>query len=226
MKVLVVHNRYRSEQPSGGNTAVDEEVQLLSDAGCEVRCLEMISDEIDGRPLRKKGRLAFRVVWSMDGYLRASTAARRFRPGVAHFHTFPLFNPSALCAAPRSPAAVIQTLHNFRALCLAANFLRNGSVCPDCLGRLPLPAVVHRCYRGSRLATALVAAMAGVHNLLGGWTRCVDAFVVPAEFARRKYIGEGGRRSYEMRYISSRTTSQLIGIYENAIVCRGREKDD
>jgi hypothetical protein len=40
VKVLVVHNRYRSAQPSGENTVVDEETELLREHGCEVDVLQ------------------------------------------------------------------------------------------------------------------------------------------------------------------------------------------
>src|SRR3989304_5790019 len=56
---------------------------------------------------------------------------------------------------------------------------------------LPLPAVRHGCYRGSRAATVPLAAMGAVHRLLGTWRRCVDLFIAPSEFTRSKYIEAG-----------------------------------
>jgi len=40
MRVLVVHNRYRSAQPSGENAVVEEETALLREAGAVVEELE------------------------------------------------------------------------------------------------------------------------------------------------------------------------------------------
>lgn len=60
------------------------------------------------------------------------------------------------------------------------------------MGRVvPWPGVVHACYRDSRAATSAVAAMLGVHRLLGTWKREVDVYIALTEFARRKFI-EGG----------------------------------
>lgn len=192
MKVLVVHNRYRSAHPSGENAVVDDESRLLGEHGAVVERLEVESDEIEGWGAVRRAALPARVVWSGRGHRLVRAAIERFDPDVVHVHnTFPLLSPSALWAARRSRAAVVQTLHNFRALCPAATFLRDGKVCEDCLGRLPLPALRHGCYRGSRAATAPLVALAGVHRALGTWERCVDRFVVPSEFARGAYVRAG-----------------------------------
>ena len=52
MKVLVCHNRYRSNAPSGENRYVDEEIALLRSAGIDV--IPMIEENdsiINGGPL-------------------------------------------------------------------------------------------------------------------------------------------------------------------------------
>ena len=47
MKVLVVHNRYRSALPSGENMVVDQEIAMLREAGVEVETYLRDSDEIE-----------------------------------------------------------------------------------------------------------------------------------------------------------------------------------
>jgi glycosyltransferase involved in cell wall biosynthesis len=192
MKVLLVHNRYRSAQPSGENAVVDDEAALLARAGCEVSRLEVESDEIATWPAVKRATLPGRVVWSRSGARLVREAIEETSPDVVHFHnTFPLLSPAALRAARRAGPAVVQTLHNFRPLCPAGTFLRDGKVCEDCLGHLPLPAVRHGCYRDSSAATVPLATMIAVHRAAGTWSRSVDAYVVPSEFTRGRYIAAG-----------------------------------
>ena len=83
------------------------------------------------------------------------------RPQVVHFHnTFPLMSPAAYYAARAEGVPVVQTLHNFRLLCLNALLFRDGRPCEDCLGKtVPWRGVAHNCYRDSRAASAAVAAM-------------------------------------------------------------------
>jgi glycosyltransferase involved in cell wall biosynthesis len=192
MRVLIVHNRYRSAMPSGENAVVDEEADLLEEARCEVRRLDTSSDEIATWAASKRLTLPGRVVWSREGYRLTARAIDEAEPDVVHFHnTFPLLSPAALWAARRSGRGVVQTLHNFRPLCPGGSFYRAGAICERCLGHLPVPAVIHGCYRGSRLATLPVATMDAVHDVAGTWTSCVDLFVTPSEFARRKYVQAG-----------------------------------
>lgn len=192
MRVLVVHNRYRSAQPSGENMVVDDECRLLAARGVDVSRFEVESDAILAWGRVKRATLPFRVVWSPHGARQVATAIDSARPDVVHFHnTFPLLSAAALVAARKRRVAVVQTLHNFRSLCPEGSFFREGAPCTKCLGRVPLPALRHGCYRGSRVATAPLAVADAVHGFLQTWQRSVDRFIVPSEFGRRMYAKAG-----------------------------------
>ncbi len=192
MRVLIVHNRYRSAQPSGENAVVDEETRLLRERGVEVEQLTVESDEIANWSRLRQATLPARVVWSPHGSGLVRDAIDRHQPDLVHFHnTFPLLSPASLWAARRSGRAVVKTLHNFRPLCPAGMLFREGRVCEECLGRAPLPAVRHGCYRDSRAATLPLVALDGLHGAAGTWRRCVDTFITPSEFTRQKYAQAG-----------------------------------
>jgi glycosyltransferase involved in cell wall biosynthesis len=103
-----------------------------------------------------------------------------------------LISPAGYAAAHDLGIPVVQTLHNFRLLCPNALFLRQGRQCEDCLGRsLAWPGIVHACYRGSRPATTVVAAMLGWHRLRSTWREGVDTYITVSQFARAKFIAGG-----------------------------------
>ena len=192
MRVLIAHNRYRSSHPSGENAVVDDEARLLAEHGCDVELLQTSSDEIAAWPAYKKALLPARTVWSREGHRLVADAIERFRPDVVHVHnTFPLLSPAALRAARASGAAVVATIHNFRPLCAAATFVREGKVCTSCLDRGLLAAVARGCYRDSRLATVPLAASITVHRVAGTWRDSVDRYVFPSSFARSLYVRAG-----------------------------------
>ena len=86
----------------------------------------------------------------------------------------------------------MQTLHNYRWFCCNAVFCIDGKVCQACLGSAaPWRGVVKRCYRGSRVASAAVAAMIGTHKALGTWRNAIDTYIALSEASRAKLI-EGG----------------------------------
>jgi glycosyltransferase involved in cell wall biosynthesis len=193
VKVLVCHNFY--QQPGGEDQVFGDEVKLLQDHGHEVLRYTLHNNAIGDGNGGVTGRLALMAdtLWNRKVHAELGDLVRRERPAVVHFHnTFPLMSHAAYDAARGAGAAVVQTLHNYRLNCPGGEFLREGRVCEDCMGRaFPWPAVVHGCYRNNRSATAVVAAMLTVHRSRRTFRRDVDAYVALTEFARRKYI-EGG----------------------------------
>jgi glycosyltransferase involved in cell wall biosynthesis len=137
--------------------------------------------------------LAKKTIWNRETYLDLRSIIRDQRPHVMHAHnTFPLISPAAYAAAREAGLPVVQTLHNFRLVCANGLLFRNGRICEDCIGKtIPWPAVLHKCYRGSAAASAVVAAMLLYHRSRGTWQHNVDVFIALTEFARRKLI-EGG----------------------------------
>lgn len=187
-KVLLVHNHY---QLAGGEDVVfRSESSLLRERGHRV--VEYVADnrEVEtASPLR----VAAETIWSRQSHRRLGALLDRERPDVAHFHnTFVRVSPSAYRACRERGIPVVQTLHNYRLFCPAATFYRRGQVCEACMGRTPpWPAVVHGCYRGSRAASAVVAALLTVHRALGSYQHDVSLYVALNDFVRRKAI-EGG----------------------------------
>lgn len=192
LRVAFVHNRYRSAQPSGENSAVKLEVELVRDAGCEVFLYERSSDEIAAFSPAKKAILPARVVWSREDQIRLGAFLDQTRPDVVHVHnTFPLISPAAISAAASRGLPVVATLHNFRTLCVNAQLFRDGRPCELCVGRSPWPGVVHRCYRGSVAASAPIAASIALHRLRGTWSRDVAKFIALSRFARERFVAGG-----------------------------------
>jgi glycosyltransferase involved in cell wall biosynthesis len=188
MKILMVHNRYRSTAPSGENRVVDQESEALTAAGHEVRHFERHSDDIEGWPALKKATLPARVVWSRASRYDLGRELLRHRPDVVHIHnTFPLLSPSVLYACRLAEVPVVITLHNYKLLCASGDFFRDGQVCHDCAGGNPVPGVRHRCYRGSALATATTVLNTRGHRR--SWRNLVSAYIFISESQRRLMAG-------------------------------------
>ena len=190
MRVVLVHNRYRSAAPSGENRVVDQEAAVLADLGHEVTRFERSSDEIERWPRTKQASLPARVVWSRDAHRGLGALLRERRPDVVHVHnTFPLLSPSVLYACRDAAVPIVATIHNYKLACASGDFFRNGSVCHDCAGGLPAPAVRHGCYRGSRVATVPVALAIGAHRR--AWRSLVSAYVFISAAQRDLLTGLG-----------------------------------
>ena len=97
MRVVVVHNRYRSAAPSGENRVADQESEALVADGHVVERFERVSDDIETWTPLRRGLVPLQVVWSDEARRSLTATLRRFRPEVVHIHnTFPLLSPSVL----------------------------------------------------------------------------------------------------------------------------------
>lgn len=188
MNILLIHNFY--QQPGGEDQVFRAEAALLEAHGHKVIRFQ---EHNDGVKERSMVELATDTVWNRWTFKQLRTLIREGQVDLMHVHnTFPLISPSCYYAAGAEAIPVVQTLHNYRVLCPSATLFRDGGVCEDCVGRrMPWPAVVHSCYRGSRGATAAAAAMLTVHSTLGTWQRKVSAFIALTEFARSKFVAGG-----------------------------------
>jgi glycosyltransferase involved in cell wall biosynthesis len=188
MKILMLHNRYLI--PGGEEQSCAAEVALLRDYGHEVELLEE-----DNRRVAEIGnaQMALRAMWSWESYRRINRKLRGGSFDVLHVQNFfPLWSPSVYYAASRNHVPVVQTLHNYRLMCVNSLLFRDQHVCEECMGRLlPWRGVLHACYRESRSASAAVAGMVGAHKLAGTWRNRVKTYVAVSEFAREKYVAGG-----------------------------------
>lgn len=194
MKILLVHNKY--QQPGGEDVVFEQERKLLASAGHKVATYCRTNDEIKEYSGARRLTLIRNTVSSEDSRREVLQLLRREEPELVHIHnTFMMISPSIYGACREAHVPVVQTLHNYRLLCPAANFFRDGRVCEECQEHSLWRGVQHGCYRGSRVATATVALMLTVHRQRHTWADGVDRFIALSEFARNKFIAGGLSRS-------------------------------
>ena len=188
MTIALLHNYYQHR--GGEDTVFEAEARLLEERGHRVIRYAVHNDSVS---TYSQLHLARATVWNPESYKALTTLFHAEKPDVVHCHnTLPIISPSAYAAANDAGIPVVQTLHNYRLLCPNALFFRDGHVCEDCLGKtFALPALRHKCYRGSMPASAVVAGMTAWHRLTGTWENRVSRYIALTGFARAKFI-EGG----------------------------------
>jgi glycosyltransferase involved in cell wall biosynthesis len=189
MRILVLHNRY--QLPGGEDTAVAQEVSMLRRGGHTVDLLLENNDDIR-TPFARIGA-AVNSFYSLKSRNLVRARIRECKPDVVHVHNFVAkLTPSVYDACREVGVPVIQTLHNYRIICPGAILFRDGKPCETCVGMsLALPAIVHGCYRGSHVGTAVMAATFGLHRYLGTWNNSVARYIALTEFGRSKFIAGG-----------------------------------
>jgi glycosyltransferase involved in cell wall biosynthesis len=189
-RVLVVHNRYRSVQPSGEDRVVDQETALLAGAGHHVSTFERRSDDIDTMSPARRLMVPLQVPWNPAVRAELTDRLRVDRPDVVHVHnTFPLLSPAVVAACTDVGVPVVATLHNYLMVCPRGTLFRDGRFCDDCAGSVPLPAVRHGCYRNSRVATVPLVVNHVVNRTR--WETGVSVFFCPSEAHRSTLVRAG-----------------------------------
>ncbi|WP_185928889.1 glycosyltransferase family 4 protein [Sphingomonas sp. IC081] len=156
MRILIAHNRY--QQRGGEDTVVEVEAANLRQAGHDVKVWLVDNDGISG--LASKMNAALQATKSPAMQRLFDTVALPFKPDIVHFHNiFPRITPSVVEHALHMGLPTLLTLHNFRFICAGAMLMRDGAICEQCVGKSRIPAVLHGCYRGSRLGSAITARM-------------------------------------------------------------------
>ena len=191
MRVLLVHNHYGSEAPSGENRVFELERDLLVRNGHTIETFERHSDTLIARGNLGLLSGAISTPWNFASAKQMRDVIQYFRPEVVHVHnTFPIISSSIFPAA-RGVARIL-TLHNFRLFCPAAIPIRAGEVCTLCLDRRSvLPSLRYSCYRRSRVATLPLAVSTVLHRFLRTWERDIEVFIVLTEFQRDLMISAG-----------------------------------
>ncbi|MBD1847779.1 glycosyltransferase family 4 protein [Cyanobacteria bacterium FACHB-63] len=188
MEILSVHTNYKIR--GGEDESRESEERLLEKMGHRVDRYEESNYRMNQmNPISA----ATRTIWSIEAYQTMEQRLNDRAYNLVHVQNFfPVISPSIYYAARAKSVPVVQTLRNYRLLCPNALFFRHGRVCEDCLGKtVPLPGVIHSCYRQSRLASGVVATMITAHRALQTWNEMVDVYIALTEFARKKFI-EGG----------------------------------
>ncbi len=183
-KILMVNNYY---QIGGGeHTVFENEVEMLKRKGHEVLTYVRSNDELKSSKL-KLAFLPFTTVWSTKTFFEVRKIIKNNNIDIVHCHnTFPLISPSVYYAARSLKVPVIQTVHNFRFLCPSGILYCNGHICEECIKNNSFKfALKNKCYRNSKLQTAVLIAMLKFHRFIGTYNKI--SYIFLTEFNKSKF---------------------------------------
>lgn len=170
---------------------VRSEQRLLEQNGFEVIPFTRHNDDLSPGLAGAVGA-SFSNAWSFPAIAGLRRLIAAHQPHVAHFHnTFPQISPAAYLACREAGVPVVQTLHNYRMFCANGLLNRQGQPCEKCIGRAPLPALLHACYRDSHLATGGMLIGSSLHRARRTYHTGVDRFIALTKFAAQRFIAHG-----------------------------------
>ena len=208
MNILMIHNRYQSNNIGGEDIVFDNELSSVRRmfGKHNVFFLDVSNDRIN------RFLLIFTVWHSIKYYYTVKRIVKTNNIQIVHVHNyFPLITPSVFKAAKLSGAKVVHTLHNYRMWCIAGTFYQNGhGICEKCLGKkLPLSGIINKCYRHSRVQS-IVATLAFAYYRRSKAYSYVDYFFALTKFQMHKLNDIGIHRDkiiYKPNSLTSHVSS-------------------
>ncbi len=192
MKILLVHNSGSRHLSSGEMRVVENEKRALQQRGIDVYLHVVYNDAFDSRNPFKLLKTGLNFFYSLMGRELLAKLLKQFQPDLVHFHSIlPLLTPSVFHLCHQKNIPVLQTLHNFRWLCVEGGLYRDGHICRQCLNRYGWPGAWHGCAKNSRFISLLLFSINALYRRSGYLYRWVDKFIAVSEFVRDAYVQAG-----------------------------------
>ena len=189
LRVGILHNPYRFR--GGEDAVVEAQAAWLREAGHEAAVLLRRNAEVRGR-LPMAG-VAWRAPYDRSSRAAVRAFLRRHQVQLGHVHNwFPRLSPAVYDAHADLGIPVVQTLHNYRLGCAAATLVRDGHTCRSCVeSGSRMPALRHRCYRGSLLQTEVWRRVMREGWQSGAFRERVSAYVAPSRAVAAAHVEFG-----------------------------------
>jgi hypothetical protein len=181
LKILAVHANYVTL--GGEDVSHETEVAFLRASNHDVLDYRVSNSDFAGNP---KPVQAAKTIYNKAEHRRVRSLIESFAPDVLYVNnTFPGLSISPVLAANELGLPVVQVLRNYRRGCIAGSTFRDGAECTLCVGQnLAISGVVHRCYRSSYAASAVVTA-AKFLQIQKGWSDTADRYIAVSHHVKQ-----------------------------------------
>lgn len=184
MKILIIHNKYQSNNIGGEDIVYNNELNSLQNKLSKenVFSYEVSNDKIS------KTKLIFDVWFNRFYYKKIKKIVKENDIDLVHIHNFyPLLTPSVFKAAKDGGAKVIHTLHNYRLWCISGIFYRDSyGICELCTNhKFSLQGIFNKCFRKSIVQSVLSQFSFWYYRAIKVFDN-IDYFFVLTNFQKEK----------------------------------------
>lgn len=191
MNILICHNLYKHR--GGEGETVLKEKAILESEGHKTGLFLKDNRDIDRYNWIQKIIAFLNIPFSVITYKRLRDRLKKERPDVVHIHNiFALLSPSIYFLLHRMTIPIVQTVHNYRFLCLNGLFLNNrGQVCELCKRGNFFNGILHKCYRNSYIQSLGMAVAIYIIRKLVIYRNKINIFITPSKFLKGKLLESG-----------------------------------
>ena len=184
MKLLIIHNKYQSNNIGGEDIVYQNELESLqAKLGSEnVFSYEVSNDDVS------KIKLIFTIWFNKHYYQEIKKIVEENNIDLVHIHNFfPLLTPSIFKASKDAGAKVVHTLHNYRLWCISGIFYRDKyGICEQCTkSKFSLQGIFNKCFRKSMVQSVLAQLSFWYYRATKVFNN-IDYFFVLTNFQKEK----------------------------------------
>jgi len=173
----------------------------------------------------KKVKMAAHAIYSPSARRAMRNCLADFSPDLAHIRgIYHHLSPSILWELKHQGIPVLYHINDFKILCPTYNFVAHGRACELCSHGAFRHAATSGCYAGPRSSAVVLAAEAYLHKWLRTYERCVDVFLAPSDFVRKKLIASGlpAERIEVLPHFQALPAKEDISVDEGYLLYFGR----
>lgn len=192
MKILLVHNYYKSRYIGGEDLVFNREVEALKkELGQEnLFVYSVYNDNVN--PMK----LLLNMYFSLSTFFHIYKIIKKNKIDIIHIHNFfPLLSGSVFIAGKLAGVKVINTLHNYRWWCIGGIFFRDDiGICEECIQKGKFfSGVKYACFRNSRLQSFVAMTAFYIYKKINIF-KYIDYFFVLTEFQKNKILELGVKK--------------------------------
>lgn len=133
-----------------------------------------------------------KMAYSPESRQKIGLLIDEFRPDLVHLHNIYFhISPSILLELKKRSIPVVMTLHDYNLITPNVTFFHGGKICEISRKRKFYRTIFHRCVKNSYFASFLAASALQIHRSLRMYEGCVDAFIAPSLFMKKKMTEYG-----------------------------------
>lgn len=133
-----------------------------------------------------------RMIYSNEAVRKINKLLDQFHPDIAHIHNiYNHISPSILPEIKKRGIPIVQTVHDYHQLAPNRNLFHDGKICEVTKPDKYYKALLHRCVKGSYLATFANIITLYIHRMFGLYNNNVDYFIAPSMFVKNLLIEYG-----------------------------------
>jgi glycosyltransferase involved in cell wall biosynthesis len=160
--------------------------------------------------LIERARAAGSSIYSLNARKALRRMLKHHRPDVAHLHN--VYHQLTLSVVDELAAQnipMVMTLHDYKPVCPSYVLYTDQAPCHRCVSSHPGHAIIHRCVKGSRAASAVAAAEALLARTRRSYDQ-IDAFISPSKYLATVMV-DGGLPATKIHVLPNFVADEQFG---------------